>query len=94
MNLYRPPSGTSRLTLLLLVLIGAVLAGGTSAGAIILDIAFLQTLHEARAEHVDQQELFDLVVAGHHEEAFEEAFELGDELFETTFNAIDGVGAR
>ena len=41
-----------------------------------------------------QSELFDLVAAGQRGQAFEHAFEVGDELFETDFNAQDGVGAR
>ena len=35
-----------------------------------------------------------LVVDREFRKAFEEAFEVGDELFETKFNAIDGVGAN
>jgi hypothetical protein len=69
--------------------------GGYGVFAIIIDqLPFVETLHDAQAEHVDQQELFDLVAAGEHEEAFEQAFEEGDELFETVFNALDGVGAN
>jgi hypothetical protein len=43
---------------------------------------------------LDQNELTDLVKAGQDEEAFEEAFVLGDEIFEREFNAFDGVGAN
>ena len=49
---------------------------------------------QLNAEHADQREFYDLVVSGQHHQAFEQAFELGDELFETQFNAIDGVGAN
>lgn len=49
---------------------------------------------EPQAEHAHQSDLYEMVAAGRHEEAFEEAFELGDELFETRFNHLDGVGAH
>ena len=45
-------------------------------------------------EHLDQFELFDLIDHGETREAFETAFEHGDELFETVFSAADGVGAN
>jgi hypothetical protein len=45
-------------------------------------------------EHLDQSELLDLVEHGEAHEAFEIAFEHGDELFETVFSAADGVGAN
>lgn len=44
--------------------------------------------------HVDQLDLVDLVKSGSPQKAFEEAFELGDELFENKFSAKDGVGAN
>lgn len=43
-------------------------------------------------EHLDQEELVGLVEQGSPHEAFELAFEHGDELFETAFTADDGVG--
>lgn len=43
---------------------------------------------------LDQRELTDRVKAGQGAEAFGEAFEHGDELFEIQFNAYDGVGAN
>jgi cytochrome c peroxidase len=46
------------------------------------------------AEHADQGILYDLVAAGKIGEAFELAFDMGDELFETRFNSFDGVGAN
>jgi len=58
------------------------------------DGAVVGEVHAPRAEHLDQQELYDLVRAGQEEDAFEEAFEHGDELFETRFNVLDGVGAN
>lgn len=45
-------------------------------------------------ESLDQSSLVQLVLAGREDEAFELAFEHGDELFETVFNAADGVGAN
>jgi Di-haem oxidoreductase, putative peroxidase len=46
------------------------------------------------AEHVDQNELRQLVASGRRHEAFEAAFDGGDELFEVAYNALDGVGAN
>jgi cytochrome c peroxidase len=57
-------------------------------------LPLVASIHPAVAEHIDQQELNDLVASGQKAEAFEEAFEHGDELFETNFNATDGSGAR
>ncbi len=51
-------------------------------------------LDQANAEHAHQQEFYELILSGQHHQAFELAFELGDELFETTFNTLDGVGAN
>jgi Di-haem oxidoreductase, putative peroxidase len=45
-------------------------------------------------EHLDQRELIKLVKQGMTHEAFELAFEHGDEMFETIFVAPDGVGAN
>ena len=57
-------------------------------------LAIVEDLHTGNAEYADQAELLALVQAGESEEAFAEAFEMGDELFETTFNSLDGVGAQ
>ena len=76
------------------VVLATVLMGGAGVYAIVTDLTDVKNVHTAAAVHVDQQELLDLVLAGHDEEAFEEAFELGDELFATLFNALDGVGAN
>lgn len=59
-----------------------------------VDLTLIASLHEPAAEHLDQQTLNDLVTNGETEEAFDTAFEHGDELFETTFNTLDGVGAK
>jgi cytochrome c peroxidase len=58
------------------------------------ELPMARELHEPAAEHVDQHAIVALVRAGDLEEAFEMAFDGGDELFETHFNAIDGVGAN
>jgi len=59
------------------------------------DLALVGALHEPAAEvHGDQAQLLQLVQTGQGDEAFELAFETGDSLFETLFNALDGVGAN
>jgi hypothetical protein len=70
------------------------LAGGAGVWAIVTDLTDVRIVHSPAAVHVDQQELRDLVAGGQQAEAFDEAFELGDELFATLFNALDGVGAN
>jgi len=78
-------------------LLGAALLVGTSATAwaIVTDLTLVRTLHEPAAEeHGDQLELLGLVQGGQGEAAFELAFATGNELFETVFNALDGVGAN
>jgi len=62
--------------------------------AIVITTNDISTTESAAAEHVDQNDLRQLVATGRRHEAFEAAFEGGDELFETTFNALDGVGAN
>lgn len=71
-----------------LIAAAVLLLAGAHAAADVEDV------HEPAAEHIEQSELFNLVAAGEDEEAFELAFETGDELFETVFNALDGVGAN
>jgi hypothetical protein len=57
------------------------------AWAIVTDLSTVRRLHtSAFPNHVDQADLVG--------EGFDEAFEEGDELFETQFNAVDGVGAN
>jgi len=70
------------------------LIGAPGVQAFIFDLSLVRVLELPMAEHADQHEFYDLVVAGDDEEAFEAAFEDGDELFETVFNALDGVGAN
>jgi hypothetical protein len=71
-----------------------LLGGATSATAIITALDLVGELHEPQGEHIDQSALHELVIAGETKAAFDNAFVLGDELFETTFNALDGVGAN
>jgi hypothetical protein len=73
-----------------LILAAAVLLVSASAWGIVTDLTNVVNVHSAVAEHADQDELNALPAS----EAFTEAFELGDELFEATFNAIDGGGAN
>src|SRR5438093_721322 len=74
-----------------------VLLAGRSAWAIVTsltDIDLVHDMEDAKAEHADQDELRGLVASGQEHEAFEKAFELGDKLFGTVFNALDGGGAN
>jgi hypothetical protein len=61
----------------------AVVFGGSLARAIVSDFAIVGVMHQPLAVHADQGALNALPDA----EAFTEAFELGDELFATAFNA-------
>jgi cytochrome c peroxidase len=58
------------------------------------EVALAAQVQEPAAEHVDQHALADLVRQSRFDDAFEMAFDGGDELFETVFNALDGVGAH
>src|SRR5262245_17252383 len=78
-------------------LIGAVVVASTAAGFARLwlpDLQLVALLHSAAGEHLAQGDLLALVQQGRGQDAFARAFEHGDELFETTFNALDGVGAN
>jgi len=55
------------------------------------EIGAVQAQHAPQAEHCIQEELNAI---GDPHERFEETFECGDELFETVFNSLDGVGAN
>lgn len=57
-------------------------------------LSTVAALHDGQSEHADQGELLTLVQAGQPQAAFAKAFHHGDELFETLFNALDGVGAN
>ena len=58
------------------------------------EVAAAKDVAEPAAEHVDQNALVALLRSGDPAAAYEAAFEGGDELFETIFNALDGVGAN
>jgi len=68
--------------------------GGYGAWALVSDLGIVDDVHDPVAEHGDQNLLCELVQDGETHEAFETAFETGDELFEDEFNALDGVGAN
>jgi hypothetical protein len=74
-----------------------LLATRQTAWAIVNSLPSLQIIsgvHTPEAEHPDQNEFTPLVASGQSKEAFTAAFEDGDELFETPFNALDGGGAN
>ena len=71
-----------------------VIGSGLGVRAIITNLVLVSALHTAQAEHLDQASLETLIQNNQTEEAFAEAFEHGDKLFETVFNAVDGVGAN
>src|SRR5262245_4170365 len=73
-----------------LILAAAVILVSVSAWAIVTDLGNVANVHDAAAEHVLQTDLNALPAS----EEFLEAFEVGDELFATPFNAIDGGGAN
>jgi hypothetical protein len=74
--------------------VAAAALGTVSLWAIVTNLGEVDLVHDAVAVHVSQQNLKELVQAGRRDEAFIEAFELGDELFATQFNALDGGGAN
>lgn len=76
------------------LLIALLMVTSFGAYAIVTDLGTVDRLHAPIAEHADQAVFHGLVAAGQTAEAFELAFELGDELFEAEFNALDGVGAN
>jgi hypothetical protein len=73
-----------------LILAAAIAFVSASAWAIVTDLTLVHTLHDPLAVHASQTELNSLPAG----EDFVEAFELGDELFGTVFNALDGGGAN
>ncbi|HZN42070.1 MAG TPA: di-heme oxidoredictase family protein [Planctomycetota bacterium] len=84
-------SGTSKRALAA----ACVLTLGATSYAIsgLPDLTLVEQLHTAAGEHLEQSELLALVQQSQGARAFDLAFEHGNELFETTFNALDGVGA-
>lgn len=74
-----------------IVAIAVVAAASTGVWAIVTDLTNVRLVHAPVAVHADQGTLN--AIPDEHER-FEEAFELGDELFGTPFNALDGGGAN
>ena len=68
-----------------------VLFASISAWAIVTDFGSVANVHRPVAVHADQD---DLNSEPNLNARFLEAFELGDELFATAFNALDGGGAN
>src|SRR5262249_33095321 len=76
-------------------LLVAGIIGLTAAGKMIVtNLGVVATLHSPVAEHIDQADLLTQIQGGQGAAAFEEAFEVGDEVFETPFNSLDGGGAN
>ncbi len=73
-----------------LILTAALLFVSVTAWAIVTDFRNVDDVHDAVAVHADQRALNALSA----DAEFDEAFELGDELFGTAFNALDGGGAN
>jgi hypothetical protein len=74
----------------LLIAAAAILLASVSAWAIVTDFTNVANVHSPVGEHVTQAELNALPAS----DEFLEAFEIGDELFGTQFNALDGGGAN
>jgi hypothetical protein len=73
-----------------LILLAAILFTSVSGWAIVTNFRDVANVHAPVAEHVEQAELNALPPS----EEFLEAFEIGDELFGASFNALDGGGAN
>ncbi len=76
------------------LLLALLMVTSFGAYAIVTELDPVDRLHDPVAEHADQAVFHGLVAAGQTSQAFELAFDLGDELFEAEFNALDGVGAN
>ena len=72
---------------------GIVILTAAAAWAIVTELGSVDAVHDPLAVHADQGEL-NALNARDPDAAFTEAFELGDELFGTLFNALDGAGAN
>jgi hypothetical protein len=94
MNRLRVGRRIARRSLWTLLGLSLLAAGGAGVQALVTNSPTVRAVHQPVAVHVDQQHLKDLVAAGRRREAFEEAFELGDELFGAAFNSLDGSGAN
>lgn len=74
--------------------VAGVLLAGSGAYAIITGSALVKTLHPTTVAHVVQGALYLTNKAGDHQLSYNVSFTEGDELFEATFTAVDGVGAN
>jgi hypothetical protein len=83
---FRTPSGLGPP----IILAAAVLFTSVTSWAIVTDFTNVANVHDPVAVHADQHDLNALPA----DQEFVEAFELGDELFATAFNALDGGGAN
>jgi hypothetical protein len=92
---HRPSHERSSRTRKAMLVAGLLGVTSVTAWAIVTDLDLVARLHDpAAGEHGDQLAFLTLVASGQGEAAFELAFETGDELFGTRFNALDGVGAN
>jgi hypothetical protein len=94
--LKRLSSRIGRAPLRIVVAAAVVLGGGLSAQALLTQAErdTIVLVHDpAFAEHVDQDELNGLTQAGDTAGAFALAFAAGNEMFQTSFNMVDGGGA-
>ncbi len=57
-------------------------------------MALVSDMHEPVVSHTRQVSFVRIAATSSREEAFHEIFELGDELFDTDFNTLDGGGAN
>lgn len=78
---------------------GVVTAGvvglcSIAAWAFITDLNLVRKLHPPTFTHLGQSDLTNQVRAGQGAQAFVDAFQHGDNLFNNPFNALDGVGAN
>jgi hypothetical protein len=77
-----------------LIVCAIVMGAAATVWAIVTDHTQTRIAHQPVAVHTDQMELVELVREGKRHEAFELAFEEGDEFFATDFNALDGGGGN
>jgi hypothetical protein len=72
------------------ILAASLLLASVTSWALVTEFKNVDDMHDPVAVHADQHDLNSLPA----DAEFEEAFELGDELFATPFNALDGGGAN
>lgn len=87
-NFFEAPLSFRRTTCRVLVHTTGVLL---SVNALATEPDEVEPYHEPQAEHCDQMELLGIADP---DQRFEETFDCGDELFDTRFNMLDGVGAN